>query len=63
MTTKIGRIDRGEGPTVSHNPEQVRPYDRPIKENLYNTDHKIPSELYKKRYDEIRWDDDEGNDK
>ena len=59
MATKIGRIDRGERPTVSRgHPDETRPYSGRIKQNLYNRDHLIPSEKYKKNYDRIKWNDD-----
>jgi hypothetical protein len=57
MSTKIGRIDRGEAPTVSHkHPDETRPYDKPVRFNLFNTNHKVPSKKYKENYDKIRWD-------
>jgi len=56
MATKIGRIDRGEIPTVSKgHPDECRPYDGPIRQNLFNTNHKVPSEKYKENYDKINW--------
>ena len=56
MALKIGRIDRGEGPTVSRkHPDETRPYGGPIRENLFNTNHKVPSKQYKENYDKIKW--------
>lgn len=41
MATKIGRIDRGELPTVSQkHPDETRPYSGPIRQNLYNKENK-----------------------
>ena len=50
------RIDRGELPTISTDPESSRPYDGPIRQNLYGRGQKVPSKKYKEAYDKIRWD-------
>ena len=57
MATKIGRIDRGERPTVSQgHPDETRPYDGRVRQNLFNTEHIVPSRRYKDNYDKINWD-------
>lgn len=58
MAVRPGRIDRGEAPTFSRNhPDEARLYDGRIRQNLYGKGQKVPSRLYKERYDEIRWND------
>ena len=47
------RIDRGELPTISTDPDSGRVYDGPIKQNLYGKGQKVPSKRYLENYDKI----------
>lgn len=47
------RIDRGEAPTISTDPGETRPYDGPIRQNLYSSGQKVYTKQGQINFDRI----------